>query len=120
MLVTKSSNSVKARYLDREAVLTKISEIAQKIKYDNPSVEKVLLFGSIAKNEHTGRSDIDILIITRDAGNDSIKRPLKYYHYFNEIPIPVELIVYHPSEIEALIKEKNSFIIDIINHGLEV
>jgi len=37
---------------------------------DHPEIEKIILFGSVARGEDTEDSDIDILIITKDNGDD--------------------------------------------------
>lgn len=39
---------------------------------NHPEIEKIILFGSVARGEDTERSDIDILIITKNA-DDKLK-----------------------------------------------
>jgi len=37
---------------------------------DHPEIEKIILFGSVARGEDTEDSDIDILIITKNINDD--------------------------------------------------
>ena len=37
---------------------------------DHPEIVKIILFGSVARGEDTKESDIDILIITKNDGDD--------------------------------------------------
>jgi predicted nucleotidyltransferase len=37
---------------------------------DHPEIEKIILFGSVARGEDTEKSDIDVLIITKNIGDD--------------------------------------------------
>ena len=76
---------------------------------DYPEIEKIILFGSVARGEDTKESDIDILIITNDVNDDlkieddiyskvmdfllenevriSIKmRPIKHYEAHKDFP----------------------------------
>ena len=39
---------------------------------DHPEIEKIILFGSVARGEDTEESDVDILIITQN-NNDDLK-----------------------------------------------
>lgn len=62
----ESYNSAKVFYFNREEVIQKLKEVLRKIKQNYLSIKKIYLFGSMARNEHTGLSDIDLLIVSEE------------------------------------------------------
>jgi len=71
---------------------------------NNSSVEKVILFGSLAVDRATAFSDADILIIVKDSTKRFIDRPNDFSEYFQNMGVEVDLFVYTRKEIEQ--KEK--------------
>ncbi|MCS7181044.1 MAG: nucleotidyltransferase domain-containing protein [bacterium] len=77
-------------------------------------VEKVILFGSLAKEKVNKKSDLDLIIIK--------KTKKKYMDRLDEIyssiksSIAVDLFVYTPSEFEEMSK-KNIFIKSVLKYG---
>ena len=95
----KSFNSVKVFYLDKKLLKKKIKEGIKKIIRECKEVEKIVIFGSFAKNRMTVSSDIDILIIVNSCSEKFLDRALKYKKYFN-IGIDVDIFVYTIEEIK--------------------
>ena len=62
MLPTLSSSSVKIISLNRDQLLTRLRQIASRLQKEHPEVAEVRLFGSLARGDQTGTSDVDILI----------------------------------------------------------
>ena len=57
------------------------------------SPDKIILFGSYARGEHSPKSDIDLLIIKKDLKNEREINNLLYRAFFeNKINIPIDLI----------------------------
>jgi len=87
----------------------KVEEIKERIKKyfkDKEKVEKVILFGSLARGDYTIRSDIDLVVIMESEEN-FIYRGKNFQADLNAIfPLDVELFVYTPSEWERM---KDSF-----------
>jgi len=80
-----SSGSVKGIYLKRNEILKrlkKVSKIAIKIF---PEIKDIRIFGSFAKGEETGLSDIDILIISDYKNREHLKVNMKYFNFFRII-----------------------------------
>ncbi len=103
MLRQRSSGSVKIISLDRDELWARLRAIAHRIKVDHNNVLDVRVFGSIARGDHVGTSDVDILVILADApdyGGPSarIERDRLFYPYF-DLPIGVNLLVYTEAEI---------------------
>jgi predicted nucleotidyltransferase len=86
----RSFDSVKVISLERDKLLTRLEQIARKIITEHREVKEVRLFGSLARGDQVGTSDVDILIILE---NDQVYSPLEqvrdYYPFFN-LPIGVD------------------------------
>ena len=77
--------------------------------------EKIILFGSLAENKIHEWSDIDMLII-----KDSLDRPVdRCLGLFRLIKpqVGVDLFIYTPDEFNTLLKEKYSFLLNILERG---
>lgn len=78
--------------------------------------EKIILFGSAAKNEFSSDSDADFLIIKMDTplyGADRIRELSKVI----ERNIPVDFLVYRPEEFEKRLKMGDPFLKTILKEG---
>ena len=64
---TKSSHSVRIRYLDKPAITEAISHLVEELSQKHPEVEKIYLFGSFARGEAVPGSDVDILVVLTDS-----------------------------------------------------
>jgi len=116
----KSLGSAKIISLNKEIVLREIKKIAEKIKEEEKgNILDIIIFGSIAKNNYTGTSDVDIVIILKESDLNFIERIVKYRKYF-DLDIGVDLFVYTFSEFEKMKRENNFFIKEIIDFGISV
>lgn len=77
-------------------------------------VQAVILFGSRAKGSETESSDIDICII---AETESKRRLASLLQIEIESEIPIDIIVYTPSEWSECIKDETSFAKKILTEG---
>ncbi len=87
----RSSGSVKAIWLDRDQALRSLATAANRLKSACPEVEEVLLMGSLARGDHTGTSDADILLVLRESRLDPSNRIRRYLAFF-DLPIGVDLV----------------------------
>jgi len=89
-----SSGSVKAVYLDRKKALQRIREVSAQAAGKFPEIMEIRLFGSLAKGEETGLSDIDIFLLVESAEKNPIERMKPYFMFFSEkLEIALDLIV---------------------------
>lgn len=94
-------------------VVKELEKIVEALRPYRP--KKVILFGSFARGDHHGLSDLDLIVIK--------ETPKKFIHRIAEIlelcdsAIPVEPLVYTPAEIEQLLAEGNSFIQQALAEG---
>lgn len=90
----------------------------QKIKQqiiDRYNPDKLLLFGSLAKNSTRHCSDIDLCVIIEEAD----KRKLLTDMYLNiESDMPFDILLYSPDEWEQCILDHTSFAHQINKEGV--
>ena len=80
--------------------------------------EKVILFGSLAADHVHEWSDIDLLIIKR-TDKRPIERTMEIVGLIKP-KIGIDLFIYTPEEYELLLKERYSFILNILKTGKTV
>jgi len=83
---------------------SQLCAIARRIQADHSQVQDVRVFGSIARGDHVGTSDVDVLIILTSAPAqiplaNPVERGRPFYPYFT-LPIGIDLLVYTIAEIE--------------------
>ena len=78
--------------------------------------QKIILYGSLAKHKATRDSDIDIFIIksTRKRFLDRIKEVFSMV----DSDIPIEPIVYTPSEVRRRLSLGDTFVGEILKEGV--
>ena len=59
--------SVRVWKIDREAILARLVRWARELGEQDENVLAVVLFGSLARGDHTAASDADVLIILRES-----------------------------------------------------
>lgn len=77
--------------------------------------DKIILFGSLAEDKVHEWSDIDLLII-----KDTPERPVDRCLALSRMIQPkvgVDLLIYTPDEYNSLLREKYSFLLNILDRG---
>jgi len=104
--------------MSRKQLMKIISEISRKIavKY---KPEKIILFGSCARGNFAPDSDIDILIIKNVKNKTFAERWQEVSRITRDLKrrIPLEPLVFTPSEIKQKLKDGDFFIKDIFKNG---
>ena len=80
--------------------------------------EKVVLFGSLVADHVHEWSDIDLLIIKR-TDKRPIERTMELVGLIKP-KIGIDLFIYTPEEYELLLKERYSFILNVVKTGKTV
>lgn len=105
----QSSGSVKAFSLNRTELLEKIHRVVQEAGAAFPRIQEILLFGSLARHEETGLSDIDLCIIAIDLPDNPIDRLKLFYGFLTRrLPLALDLLVLSPEEKESRKEYLNS------------
>lgn len=104
-----SSSTVRIISLDREALLARLRAIAAQIRREC-DVEDIRVFGSLARGDATGTSDVDVLIIVRHSTEaDMLRRILSFLPYF-DLDRGTDLLVYTRAELEQQLAGQNPFL----------
>jgi predicted nucleotidyltransferase len=88
-------------WLDREAAVEAVREAARRVGERDPSVVRVVLFGSLADGTATAASDADIMIELSHSDLRLLDRPPYYMDGFADLGLPVDLFVYTTAEVHA-------------------
>lgn len=102
--------------MDTVVTQEKIQEIAEKIarEYDP---EKIILFGSWVWGKPNQDSDVDILVIKK-SNQPRMEREREVRSMLSPVGIPLDILVYTPSELKEKIEDdRNLFLEDIIHNG---
>jgi predicted nucleotidyltransferase len=112
-----SSDSVKIISLNQPNLLAHLHEIAARIRTEHPEVEQVRLFGSLARGDATGISDVDVLILLRDSAEpDPLRRILTFLPHF-DLDRASDLLVYTRAEFDRHLAN-SPFLRDIWNESV--
>ncbi len=105
---TKSSDSVKIRYLDKTAIMKAITHLVGDLSQKYPKIEEIRLFGSLARDEAVPGSDVDILIVLTDSDLPFNDRIDKYMP--SSFPVGIDVLPYTEPEIETMLDQGNHFL----------
>lgn len=95
--------SVKVWRLDQAAVIHELEQWAQTLGQSDPTVSKVLLFGSLARGDATPLSDADVVILLRSAELDFASRIAHFTP--TGLSIPVDVFPYTLAEAREAIRD---------------
>ena len=62
-----SSPSAKVFWLDRTGIRDRLRQEAERLHQSHPEIERVILFGSLARGDAVPGSDADLLLVLRDS-----------------------------------------------------
>jgi len=97
-----------------EEVFEKVKAYVNKVvKHLNPKL--VILFGSFASGDINEGSDVDILVVA-DFKEDFLQR-IGTLMKLNTFGIPVEPLGYTPEEFEAMKRDGNPFVLEVLGKG---
>lgn len=110
MLRQTLSGSVKIISLERNKLLSRLRAIAGQVCAERPEVADVRVFGSIARGDHVGTSDVDVLILLYDSEReDPIEQVRSFYPYF-DLPVGVDLLVYTKERLARRLHIGDTFV----------
>ena len=92
----------------------KINKVVERLKPYN--VEKIILYGSQARGDGREDSDFDFFII-KETKKTLPERLEEIDGFFLKREIPLDFLVYTPSEVEKRLAMGDTFVTDIIQNG---
>jgi predicted nucleotidyltransferase len=111
-----SSSSVRVRYLDRDAVLATLRELAQQIGSTRSEVTEIRLFGSLARGERNPYADADWLVILENSPLSPRDRIPAYKPVGS--PVPMDITVCTREELNREVAAGNRFLQRILAESL--
>ena len=112
---TRSYGSVKVIYLDRPAVLTATRKAVEKLAQKRPEVQKVILFGSMARGDAVPGSDVDLLVVVTESDRSFLDRIAEYR--LSGIPVSVDVFAYTQQEFAKMLEDGNGLIRQALAEG---
>ncbi|NHW44678.1 MAG: nucleotidyltransferase domain-containing protein [Candidatus Verstraetearchaeota archaeon] len=100
---SSSSAEIRVYKLDYDLVLKKVREYAEDL-VRRGLAELVVLIGSLAKGDYSPSSDIDLLIVVRDAPKNPLERISAYIN--SKLPLDVEPRVMTIEEFFKVARER--------------
>jgi predicted nucleotidyltransferase len=93
-----------------------LAEVVARIR-DAVQPERVILFGSRARDEAHVESDYDFLII-KESDQPRYRRSGPLYTALADLPVEVELVVYTPEEVQEWSAVPEAFVSTALREGL--
>lgn len=97
------------------SVQKEIEEITRQL-VERYQAEKVILFGSAARDEFDLDSDLDFLIVKRNIPHFGKDRLLELDRLI-QYTVPTDMVVYRPEEFETLRQMRDPFVLQILAEG---
>jgi predicted nucleotidyltransferase len=101
---------------EKEVPVRIAKEFASKL--DKRGIKSITLFGSVARNEATEKSDIDLLFITKDAEAAKKRVGLLAREFTDKYDIDVAPIYMTQAEFDRRKKKFDRFIMNVIQEGM--
>jgi predicted nucleotidyltransferase len=113
-----SFGSVQVTWLDRPAVLEATRKAVRALARRRPEVQRVILFGSMARGDAVPGSDVDLLMVLSECNQPFLDRIPRYKP--SGIPIGVDVFPYTEEELQRMLAEGNFFIKQALSEGITV
>jgi len=117
----RSLSSASSIYRRRSAILEALRRLAREAVRRHPELERVTLFGSLARGDHGLYSDADLLLVLKDSEfARHFDRIPQFIDDFLQAPVPVDLFPYTENELQRMRSEGNPLITRILAEGVVV
>lgn len=117
----RSSRSVAAVYLDRDARIEALRLGARRVADRMPGTRRVILFGSLAAGIPTVRSDADLLVVVAESEHREPRdRVPDVLRALSPLPCPVDVFVLTARELERLAAAGDPLIREALRHGRDL
>jgi predicted nucleotidyltransferase len=101
-MLRRLSTSCGARFLNKDLVVQELRALALLARQAEPEIQGVVLFGSLAKDNYTPRSDADLLIILKRDSTPFLERIPRFQSLFLTASLPVEVFPYTVEECRSI------------------
>ena len=83
-----------------------------------PEIDRVILFGSLARGDAGPRSDADLLVVVSHTDMPFLERSVRYAPA--GVGIGVDVFTYTRSELQEMLADGNRFVSRAISEGMEL
>lgn len=115
-MLTQSFGSVKITWLDQPAVVRATERAVARLAKERPEVQRVILFGSLARGDAVPGSDVDLLVVISASDRSFLER-IPLYHP-DGVPIGVDVFPYTEGELASMLAQGNPLARRAISEGL--
>lgn len=111
-----SSTPVRIHWLDSEWMVEKLRIGAQQMKARDSEIERVLLFGSLARGDGVPGSDADLLVILSSCDVAFMERIPRYLP--TGLPAGVDVFPYTEDEVDRMLADGNQLVRQALKEGV--
>ena len=111
-----SSPSVKITYFDKERVRRALDSYVAALVVEHPEIERVVLFGSMARGGTVPGSDVDLLLVISGSDQPFLDRVPIYTP--DRFPVGIDVFPYTQTEIRSMLDEGNFFVRRALEEGV--
>jgi predicted nucleotidyltransferase len=87
-----------------------------RLHQSHPEIERILLFGSLARGDAVPGSDADLLLQLRESDRPFLERGEIYQ--VGDVGVGVEVVAYTRAELAAMRARGNSFVAQALREGV--
>ena len=114
----RSTGSVTVIYLDRDEVIAKTRAAVFALALEHAEIERVVLFGSMARGDAVPGSDVDLLMVLSESRFPFLDRSVEYRP--SGIPVGVDVSAYTEDEIEKMTRDGHMLLEQALSEGMTV
>lgn len=111
-----SSPSVKITYFDKERVRQALDSYVAALVAEHPEIERVVLFGSMARGGTVPGSDVDLVLVLSGSDQQFLDRVPLYTP--DRFPVGIDVFPYTQAEIRSMLSEGNFFVRRALGEGV--
>ena len=116
-----SPSSAGATYLDKARRIDELRQTARRARTRAPSIQRMILFGSLAAGTPTPRSDADILVVVdTSTERESRDRVPALLQAMSPLPCPVDLFVLTNDELERAQRCADALVREALASGIDL
>lgn len=112
-----SSSTARVRFLDRDQAIAALEALAAAVAR-RVRLERIVLFGSLARGDHSARSDADLLVIVPDSEEPPVQRAAPFLFHFADAPLPVDILVWTLREWRNRLVRSDRFALRVEREGV--
>lgn len=116
-----SPSSAGATYLDKARRIDELRQTARRARTRAPSIQRMILFGSLAAGTPTPRSDADILVVVdTSTERESRDRVPALLQAMSPLPCPVDLFVLTSDELKRAQRDEDALVREALASGIDL